>query len=229
MACAKPRGLYLYRATAKNHRYALASITVKPAVAYLALLGVLHTGLAQGFCFDEASARTGLPADLLKAIAKVESGMQPGAINRSHEQRTGTVDLGLMQINSGNLRRLKDQGVTRESLLADPCLNTMVGASILAEKIEKHGFDWNAVGAYNASCTQLKGSACSNARNTYAWRVYRALKGVTDPRSNGRQGAHKAPQPAMRRPSIATVELVAISPVLSAQAAQDTTQAHTNE
>jgi len=202
---------------------------LKPAVALLALLGVLHTGFAQGFCFDEASVKTGLPADLLEAIAKVESGMKPGAINKSHERRTGTVDLGLMQINSGNLRRLKDRGVTRESLLADPCLNTMVGASILAEKIKQHGFDWNAVGAYNASCTQLKGAACSNARNTYAWRVYRALKGMKEPHSNGRRGTQKAPQPAMRRPSIATIELAALPQVLVARADQDTTQQLTNE
>jgi soluble lytic murein transglycosylase-like protein len=229
MACTTSAGLLLYRAHAKNQRTALLSITLKPAVACLALLGALHTGFAQGFCFDKASAKTGLPADLLMAIAKVESGMEPGAINKSHEQRTGTVDLGLMQINSGNLRRLKDQGVTRESLLADPCLNTMVGASILAEKIKKHGFDWNAVGAYNASCTQLKGSACSNARNTYAWRVYRALKGMKEPHSNGRREAQEAPQPAMRRPSIATIELAALSPVLSANVDHDTTQPLTNE
>ena len=205
------------------------SIALKLAATSFALLGVLHAGLAQAFCFEEASAKTGLPADLLKAIAKVESGMNPGAINKSHEERTGTVDLGLMQINSGSLRQLRDQGITRDRLLADPCLNTMVGASILAEKIKRHGFDWNAVGAYNASCTQLKGAACSDARNTYAWRVYRALKGDASPHWNGRQRDQQSPRPTMRQPSIATIELAAQSPVFSAAAGQDATQPLTNE
>lgn len=178
--------------------------SLSPRLVAFALLGVLHAGLAQGFCFQAAEERTGLPAALIEAVAKAESNLNPSAVNTSHKAKTGTVDLGLMQVNSGNLGRLGN-GITRDKLLDDPCLNTLVGASILAEKVRALGYGWTAIGAYNASCTQLKGAACSNARNAYAWRVYRALKSqaTSDPNS-------RPVEPTLRRASIATIELASL-------------------
>ena len=102
--------------------------------------------------------------------------MRPNAINRSHLARTGSEDLGLMQINSRHLPRLAKQGITRERLLGDACANLMVGAQILAELKQRHGDSWTATGAYNAACTSLKGQACLDARSRYSWKVYRAMQ-----------------------------------------------------
>lgn len=131
---------------------------------------------AASACWEAAAARHGLSVLELAAHACVESAMRADAVNESHRARTGTVDLGLMQINSGNLPGLARQGITRERLLLEPCTNLMVGAQILAERKARYGDSWVATGAYNASCTQLKGAACDAARASYAWKVYRAMQ-----------------------------------------------------
>jgi soluble lytic murein transglycosylase-like protein len=131
---------------------------------------------AWAFCFDEAAAKYNLNADLLRGIAKVESGMRAGAMNMEHQKRTGSYDIGLMQINSGWLPVLAKEGITREALIGDACVNVKVGARILAKTMEKEGRDWNGVGAYNAVCSQLKGKACEKARMNYASKVWRAMQ-----------------------------------------------------
>ncbi len=147
-------------------------------------------------CWDEAAQRHGVQAGLLYAIARVESNLDPMAVNRSHLQRTGSYDIGLMQINSSHLRRLARHGIT-EAQLFEPCTNIQVGAWLLADAFARHGVTWNAVGAYNAVCSQLQGEACSNARAAYAWKVYRRLPGHMEQRSDT-QALRRAPPPLAR-------------------------------
>lgn len=139
--------------------------------ALSAAAGCMAAVPARADCFDEAAQAYRVSAPLLRAVARVESSMRPSAVNRSHLARTGTVDLGLMQVNSSWSKRL---GLT-EAELREPCTNVKVGAWILADALSRHGNTWEAVGAYNAACSQLKGEACRHARSTYAWRVYQHL------------------------------------------------------
>ena len=124
-------------------------------------------------CWEEAARKHAASADLLIAVARAESSLNPIAVNRSHLARTNTVDIGIMQINS-NGKMLRNLGVTPQQLL-DPCTNIDAGARILAEKMARYGQTWEAVGAYNASCVALSPQQCLRARMRYAWRVYRFL------------------------------------------------------
>ena len=154
-------------------------------------------------CWQEAAQRYGVSAQLLYAIARVESGLDPAAVNRSHRSRTGSYDIGLMQINSSHLRTLSRYGI-READLYNPCTNIHVGAWLLADSFSRNGTSWDAVGAYNAACTQLKGAACRMARVKYAQGVYQALS------------AHEA----SARPRTTTAVQEARSLILSARVSQ---------
>ena len=99
-------------------------------------------------CWEDVARRYDIEPELLQAIAVVESGARAGAMNQGNSD--GSRDIGLMQINSMHLPRLAKQGITEERLLAEPCLSVEVGASILADFIQRFGYNWTAVGSYNA-------------------------------------------------------------------------------
>ena len=141
-----------------------------------AVVGIVALMLSTGApaCWTQAGERYQISPHLLHAIAKCESALRPGATNRTHLARTGTYDIGLMQINSSHLPALRKYGIGEQEL-HESCTNINVGAWILAGKIRQHGLSWEAVGAYNAACTRLKGRQCQVARSKYAWCVYRNL------------------------------------------------------
>jgi soluble lytic murein transglycosylase-like protein len=151
-------------------------------------------------CWDEAGQRYGVSPQLLYAIARVESGLKPQAINLTHQRRTGSYDIGLMQINSSNLPALARHGISENDLYS-PCTNINVGAWLLAQAFSRHGVSWDGVGAYNAACTQLRGLACQNARSRYAWLVYRQLPAQESPQ------AQRIAQTATVRPPILTARV----------------------
>ncbi|MBF6028884.1 transglycosylase SLT domain-containing protein [Pseudomonas sp. P115] len=128
-------------------------LVARPAVGrrwykYL-LFGLLMGGnQAHAYCWAEVGSQFDIEPELLQAIAAVESGYRADAMNLAN--RNGTRDIGLMQINSIHLPRLSQLGITEERLLAEPCLSVEVGASILAEFIQRFGYNWTAIGAYNA-------------------------------------------------------------------------------
>lgn len=99
-------------------------------------------------CWFDAAEKYRLPPTLLFAIAHVESGNKARAIGRNGN---GTYDIGLMQINSMHLPNLQKEGITARRLIEDPCLNLHVGARILRESIDRYGWNWRGLGAYNAS------------------------------------------------------------------------------
>ncbi|MBC3253932.1 transglycosylase SLT domain-containing protein [Pseudomonas paralactis] len=134
----------------------------------LLLSGLMVSHQALAYCWEEVAGRYDLEPELLQAIAAVESGYRTQAIN--HTNRNGTRDIGLMQINSIHLPRLLKQGITEERLLSEPCLSVEVGASILAEFIQRFGYNWTAVGSYNVG--PGPGPQREALRQRYAERIW---------------------------------------------------------
>lgn len=124
---------------------------------------------AHSFCFKQAGAHYNVNPDLLKAIAIVESSLNPDAINENTNQNGHVIsrDYGLMQINSNWFSRLSKFHINESNLLTDPCLNVLVGAWVLSSNFSSHGYNWNSIGAYNAGFSQSK----QVARNTYIDKV----------------------------------------------------------
>jgi len=114
--------------------------------------------------FKEAAHAWGVPAAWTQAIAHVESGLSPWALNiegkgyrfdskekalakaKEAEAEGRSFDSGVMQVNNF---WLKKYGIPLEAAL-DPLANIYLGSWILKQEIARHGESWNAVGAYHS-------------------------------------------------------------------------------
>jgi len=140
-------------------------IGLRQLVLLTAFLVLLQPATGSAFCFREAAELYGVPAELLIAIARVESGMDPNALNVNKD---GSVDVGLMQVNSAWKSRL---GPGWEAI-EDPCFNVMVGAWILRQCIDRYGISWDAVSCYH---TGRPYSRLSGTIKRLTWRYLRRV------------------------------------------------------
>ena len=121
------------------------------AAGLLAGIAVSFRSPADAFCFDEAARKYNLPPLLLRTIAQEESGLD---VNAAGWNPDGSVDVGLMQINSWWEEKL---GRARwVGLCTDPCYNVMIGAWILADCIYRYGYTVDGIGCYNASSPEKR-------------------------------------------------------------------------
>ena len=138
-------------------------------VAVAAIVGPLLAGpvRAQSNCWIQAGARYKVDPWLLYAIAQQESSLNTRAIGRN---RDGSRDVGLMQINTTHLPLLARYGIHEEHLY-DPCTSIHVAAWLLANNFRRLGYNWDAVGAYNA--------ASRHKRQLYAEKIFKRLDAAT--------------------------------------------------
>lgn len=144
----------------------------------LALLPLLSPGMARAGntagqqagepCWAEASRRHGVPVELLKAVAEVESSNRARVIARN---ANGSTDIGFMQVNDWWLPKLAAFGIGKAELL-DACTNLKVGAWILRQGIDRYGYNWQGIGAYGAGTSPKK----DPVRMNYAHKVFRTLE-----------------------------------------------------
>ena len=129
---------------------------------------VFFTSILSSFCYAnyyaEAGKRFGIDPQLLWTIAYKESRLNPSIISKKN--KNGSYDIGIMQINSIHLSRLKKQyGINKNDLL-NPKINIFIGAEILKMCFNKHGFNEKAITCYNG---KIKG-------NNYGKEVLSLLK-----------------------------------------------------
>lgn len=134
----------------------------------MGMLAVATAAVAMN-CWAAAAHRYGLPVELLYAIGQVESGHKVGAIGRNKD---GSLDLGVMQINSRWLPALQVYGISQQDLLQKPCTNIQVGAWILSQEVSRFGYTWYAIGAYNAGPVTHRMSTEKRAKKIATYRVY---------------------------------------------------------
>ncbi len=123
----------------------LASLLVCAMLATTAAAQVAPTKIMR-LCFVNAGSYYKIPPALLTAIAKTESHFDARS---HHHNRGGSIDVGLMQINSRWFPKLHQRGIERRALM-DPCTSIWVAAWILSDNIDRFGYTWKAIGAYNA-------------------------------------------------------------------------------
>lgn len=159
-------------------------IAITLALTAVAAAAVTADYIATPFdpLFEAESKRSGVPADLLRALARHESGFRPTAVSEAN--RNGTRDRGLMQINEATAQAL---GLDQTRLL-EPAYNIAAAAKLLAQLKRELGprfspYTW--VAAYNAGSPAIIKRGVFNtayaASVTFHWQLYQvaaALKAL---------------------------------------------------
>ena len=128
------------------------------------VVGLSCPALAMADCFDAAAQYHQVNPLVLRAIAWAESHNEPLTLHRNDN---GSIDYGLMQINSVHLAALGAYGISTQTLL-EPCANVYIAAWHLRRQMNRHGNTWEAVGSYHSETPAL--------RDAYALRVAGILR-----------------------------------------------------
>lgn len=167
-------------------RKSISIIAMQLFLVCTAGTALAHGGMAGHFV--SACEMWGTPPSLAMAIAKVESGMQPWAVNiqgksyyppdresalqlaRKAAAQKKSFDLGLMQINSFWLSRF---GLDIADVI-EPRINLILGCWILSEELKRYGLSWKAIGAYHTPLNKNPSRARAYANKVLSiWEVYK--------------------------------------------------------
>lgn len=95
----------------------------------------------------------GISYFLMKAIALTENAdFDNDAIMKNDN---GTIDVGLMQINSMWKYWLPEANITHQKL-KDPDFNIKIAYTIVSKIIERHGYSWDSIGRYHSGTPKFK-------------------------------------------------------------------------
>ena len=123
------------------------TVVVASFAASTELRASIRTELPYSNCFKKTAEKYELDSNWLKAIAIVESSLNPKAVSKSNA-------IGLMQIKWPITAT--HLGVSKKDSLFDPCTNIDLGGRYLRELTDKYNGDQeNALSAYRVGPTTL--------------------------------------------------------------------------
>lgn len=97
-------------------------------------------------CINQAAEAFHVPAQLILSVMKQENGRNGDAIHN----KNGSIDYGIMQINSSWLPTLSKYGYSKYDLQFDPCKNVTAGTWILAKSLAEGKSLWSGIGNYHS-------------------------------------------------------------------------------
>lgn len=103
-------------------------------------------------CYMAAAQYHQVNPIVLRAIAIVESDENPRAFRRN---KNGSVDVGIMQVNSIHLQTLAKYGIDNQALWT-PCYNIYIGAWLLRHEMNIAGNTWEAIGRYKSRTPSIR-------------------------------------------------------------------------
>ena len=123
------------------------TVVVASLATLTELKASIRTELPYSNCFKKTAQKYELDSNWLKAIAIVESSLNPKAVSKSNA-------IGLMQIKWPITAT--HLGVSKKDSLFDPCTNIDLGGKYLRELTDKYNGDQeNALSAYRVGPTTL--------------------------------------------------------------------------
>lgn len=98
-------------------------------------------------CIEYAAYRHNVMPELILAVISVEN----GADMRINPNNNGSVDHGIMQINTVRMPEIEHYGVSIDDLVNNDCLNVFMGTYLLSNELAKTDDFWEGVGNYHYS------------------------------------------------------------------------------
>jgi len=150
------------------HRNRYSSLAAGAMLA-LALLAPIP---AAADCFDDAALHHNVNPWILRAIAAQESRFNPSANHPTNAD--GSLDRGMMGINSVHLPELARYGISAGDLL-DGCKSVYLAGWRLRKMVDKYGNNWEAVGGYNSKTPSKRDSYAAKIRRIIDFWIERGI------------------------------------------------------
>ena len=139
--------IFIVKIPTRKHCSICLTLVIASLATTAELGATIKKELPYSSCFEETAKRYELDSSWLKAIAIVESSLNPKAVSKSNA-------IGLMQIKWPITAT--HLGVSRKDSLFDPCTNIDLGGKYLRELTDKYNGDQeNALSAYRVGPTKL--------------------------------------------------------------------------